>query len=126
MKILLLTTCFATLTLASFSQQPKTYLIDAQHLVQLKNKLKQKDQQAVALVDSLINHAGAFLNMKSVSVVDKAFTPPSGSKHDYMSQAPYFWYDSSKPKGLPYLRRDGERNPEINKITDHRNLDEVS
>jgi hypothetical protein len=35
-----------------------------------------------------------------------------------MSQAPYFWYDSSKPNGRPYMRRDGERNPEIYTITD--------
>src|SRR5207245_3185491 len=26
---------------------------------------------------------------------------------------------------LPYSRRDGERNPEINKITDHRSLDQL-
>jgi hypothetical protein len=26
---------------------------------------------------------------------------------------------------LPYIRRDGERNPEINKITDHRSLDDL-
>ena len=63
--------------------------------------------------------------MKPLSVMDKAFTPVSGSKHDYMSQAPYFWYDSSKPKGLPYLRRDGERNPEINKITDKKYLGDL-
>jgi len=50
--------------------------------------------------------------------MDKQFTPASGNKHDYMSQAPYFWYDSTKPNGLPYLRRDGLRNPEIEKITD--------
>jgi hypothetical protein len=56
--------------------------------------------------------------MKPVSVMDKVITPASGDKHDYMSQAPYFWYDSTKPNGLPYLRRDGVRNPEIYKITD--------
>jgi hypothetical protein len=56
--------------------------------------------------------------MKPVSVMDKTISPPSGNKHDYMSQAPYFWYDSSKPNGLPYMRRDGQRNPEIYKITD--------
>jgi len=54
--------------------------------------------------------------------MDKGFTPVSGSKHDYMSQAPYFWYDSTKPNGLPYMRKDGERNPEINKITDKKYL----
>jgi DNA-binding MarR family transcriptional regulator len=26
--------------------------------------------------------------------------------------APYWWPDSTKPDGLPYVRRDGERNPE--------------
>jgi hypothetical protein len=35
-----------------------------------------------------------------------------------MSQAPYFWFDSTKPNGLPYIRRDGQHNPEIKKITD--------
>jgi hypothetical protein len=45
--------------------------------------------------------------------------PPSGDKHDYMSQAPYFWPDPSKPDGKPYVRKDGQRNPEIRKITDH-------
>jgi hypothetical protein len=58
--------------------------------------------------------------------MDKGTTPVSGSKHDYMSQAPYFWPDSTKPNGLPYINRDGQRNPEIRKITDHDNLAELS
>ena len=70
------------------------------------------------MVDELKKKADDLLNMKLLSVVDKTFTPVSGNKHDYMSQAPYFWYDSSKPNGLPYIRRDGEHNPEIKKITD--------
>lgn len=102
--------------------QPKVFIMDADRLVQLKNKMQQNDKATLQLVDELKKQAGAFLKMKPVSVMDKSFTPVSGSKHDYMSQAPYFWYDSSKPKGLPYLRRDGERNPEINKITDKKNL----
>jgi hypothetical protein len=56
--------------------------------------------------------------MQPVSVMAKQRTPTSGNKHDYMSQAPYFWYDSSKPNGLPYKSLDGQRNPEIYKITD--------
>ena len=42
-----------------------------------------------------------------------------------MSQAPYFWPDPAKPDGLPYIRRDGERNPEINRISDHKSLDQM-
>jgi hypothetical protein len=30
-----------------------------------------------------------------------------------MSLGPYWWPDSTKPNGLPYVRRDGRRNPEI-------------
>jgi hypothetical protein len=41
-----------------------------------------------------------------------------------MSQAPYFWSDPKAPNG-PYIRRDGERNPEIDKITDHRAKDQM-
>ena len=59
------------------------------------------------------------------SIVNKGVTPPSGDKHDYMSQAPYFWPDPKSANGLPYIRRDGERNPEINKITDHHSLDRI-
>src|SRR5690242_21919794 len=59
------------------------------------------------------------------SVTSKAVTPPSGDKHDYMSQAPYFWPDPKSRNGLPYIRRDGERNPEIEKISDHRSLDQL-
>jgi hypothetical protein len=40
-------------------------------------------------------------------------------------QAPYFWPNPATANGLPYVRRDGERNPEINQITDHRSLDQL-
>ena len=75
-------------------------------------------KQVLKGIESGKKKADALLNMKMLSVMDKAFTPVSGNKHDYMSQAPYFWYDSSKPNGLPYIRRDGQHNPEIKKITD--------
>lgn len=52
------------------------------------------------------------------SVMDKKETPPSGDKHDYMSLAPYWWPDPSKPNGQPYIRRDGETNPERYKCPD--------
>lgn len=46
------------------------------------------------------------------SVTYKNLLPPSGSKHDYMSMGPYWWPDPEKEDGLPYIRRDGEVNPE--------------
>jgi hypothetical protein len=100
------------------AQPPKVLIMDANRLADIKKKWQQKDETVVRLTDSLQKQADGYLKMKPVSVMEKEFTPVSGDKHDYMSQAPYFWYDSTKPNGLPYMRKDGVRNPEIYKITD--------
>jgi len=112
---------FITITIAQVGK-PKTLLMDADRLASIKTKYQQKDPATVELIVALRKEADKLLDMKPVSVMDKTISPPSGNKHDYMSQAPYFWYDSSKPNGLPYIRRDGERNPEIYKITDRTNM----
>jgi hypothetical protein len=124
-KIILTPGCFFFCIVICIAQAPNVLLMDANRLVALKKKIQQQDAPTLQLVTALRKQADELLNTKPVSVTDKAFTPPSGDKHDYMSQAPYFWYDSSKPNGLPYMRKDGVRNPEINKITDHRNLGEL-
>ncbi len=100
------------------AQLPKVLIMDAKRLADIKKKWQEKDVAILRLTDSLLKQANGYLKMKPVSVMDKQFTPVSGNKHDYMSQAPYFWYDSTKPNGLPYMRKDGVRNPEIYKITD--------
>jgi len=107
------------------AQLPNTFIMDADRLVELKKKVQEKDNNVLQLIDSLKKQADKFLKMKLVSVMDKQFTPVSGNKHDYMSQAPYFWYDSTKPNGLPYMRKDGVRNPEIYKITDRTYLGDL-
>ena len=43
-------------------------------------------------------------------------TAQSGDKHDYMSLSRYWWPDTSKADGLPYIRKDGISNPEIEKL----------
>jgi len=96
-----------------------------QRLAEYREKYRSGNPAAQQLVAQLRTQADHLLDLPPLSVMDKSTTPPSGSKHDYMSQAPYFWHDSSKPNGLPYIRRDGQRNPEIYKITDHKNLAEL-
>src|SRR5690606_15868424 len=44
-------------------------------------------------------------------VVDERLAP-SGDPHDYTSLGPYWWPNPNTPDGLPYIRRDGDRNPE--------------
>jgi hypothetical protein len=55
------------------------------------------------------------MQCKLQTVTDKIFPAASGDLHDYVSLSPYFWPDPSRPKGLPYVLRDGETNPEANK-----------
>jgi len=117
MKQMLLLAC-TVLSVQLYAQLPAVFIYNPDRLMTIKKNIQQKDKNSVAMLAALLQQADSLLSMKPVSVMDKAFTPESGDKHDYMSQAPYFWYDSSKPNGRPYLRRDGERNPEIYKITD--------
>ena len=124
-KHLLLFVWALIMTTIVTAQLPKVLIMDANRLVELKKKEQEKDNNVLQLIDSLKKQADRFLKMKPVSVMDKQFTPVSGNKHDYMSQAPYFWYDSTKPNGLPYMRKDGVRNPEIYKITDRTYLGDL-
>ena len=90
---------------------PRVFILDAKELPSEPAKLERAAREALT--------SGPF------SVTSKATTPPSGDKHDYMSQAPYFWPNPATKNGLPYIRRDGERNPEIDRLTDHRVLDQM-
>jgi hypothetical protein len=61
---------------------------------------------------ALIKRADRALVAPPRSVTHKTATPPSGSKHDYMSMGPYWWPNPATHNGLPYVQRDGQRNPE--------------
>lgn len=54
------------------------------------------------------------LSVAPISITEKRQTPPSGDKRDYMSQGPYWHPNPDTADGLPYVRRDGELNPEFN------------
>jgi Alginate lyase len=97
-------------------------LLDGTHLAGVRDRLRQGDPTLTRALSAVEADAKTALGLAPLSVMDKAVTPPSGDKHDYMSQAPYWWPDPSRPDGKPYIRRDGERNPEISRITDHDNL----
>jgi hypothetical protein len=104
---------------------PRVFLVDGSKLAETKRRINSGDKTFAAALAKLETDARKAMQQTTVSVVTKAVTPPSGDKHDYLSQAPYFWPNPDKPDGLPYINRDGERNPEINKITDHLTLDQM-
>jgi hypothetical protein len=98
-------------------------LQDEQKLGSFRQLYKGKDKNALLKVDSLIAEANKALQSGPYSVTfEKAKVAPSGDKHDYVSQAPYWWPDSSKPGGKPYIRRDGRINPERNLSKDYGQL----
>lgn len=105
--------------------QPRVFLLDAKGLTETKQRIQKGDKAFDAALAKLEENAKKALTAGPFTVTSKAAPPPSGDKRDYYSQAPYWWADPAKPNGLPYIRRDGERNPEIEKYPDHILMDEM-
>src|SRR3954447_23045086 len=112
MKLLLLLWMYAT------PLPPHTFLVKPAALLNAKQKIEKKDPVMQQALSELIKNADESLQNGPYSVVYKEKTPPSGNKHDYMSVGPYWWPDSSKANGLPYIRKDGQINPERFAIKD--------
>ena len=110
---------------AAQAPPPALLLMPREHLSGFAARAATGDAGSRTALAALEKSARGALEMAPVSVMDKAVVPPSGDKHDYMSQAPYWWPDPTKADGRPYIRRDGERNREIDRITDHGNFDRV-
>ncbi|WP_297970639.1 alginate lyase family protein [uncultured Bacteroides sp.] len=91
---------------------------DKAHLEEVKQSL-QSPFYATAYQELKLE-ADKLLDVQPVSVMLKEKAPASGNKHDYMSLARYFWPDPTKPDGLPYITRDGESNPELDKYDRNR------
>ncbi len=55
--------------------------------------------------------------LSPITVTASTSSRSAGGKHDYFSEADYFWPDPKNPDG-PYIQRDGMSNP--NNFVDHR------
>ena len=101
------------------------FLWNENHLLQVKKSLRLKNSPYAESFKSLQTKAASLLQEDHVSVMDKKHVPASGDKHDYTSLSRYYWPDSSKPDGLPYVFRDGISNPEL-KEYDRESLEMMS
>ena len=106
----------------SEARVPRVFLLDAKRLVQERQLALSHPDQQNEVVKAVRAEADKAMKAGPFSVMQKTITPPSGDKHDYMSWAPYFWPNPDTPNHLPYIRRDGEHNPEIKQIPDHDNM----
>ncbi|HEY7088028.1 MAG TPA: alginate lyase family protein [Tepidisphaeraceae bacterium] len=91
---------------------PVVFQCDGTDLAQTKTRLEAGDKATKGYVKELRSDADKALKLGTFSVITKEPVPPTGDKHDYMSLSPYWWPDPSKPDGKPYIRKDGEFNPE--------------
>ncbi|HTS17642.1 MAG TPA: alginate lyase family protein [Verrucomicrobiae bacterium] len=103
---------------------PRVFEADPHVLADAKAGLAAGHSSLRPALDKLLSEADHALKMKAPSVMDKRRIPPSGDKHDYMSQAPYYWRDTDSPDS-PYVRRDGEHNPEVDVDFDAKGLAHV-
>lgn len=113
-KTALLISLLLLMTLQVWSQS----IWDATHLANVKQSINEPFYATA--FEELKAEADGLLNVAPLSVMMKEKTPASGDKHDYMSQARYYWADPAKPDGLPYINRDGVSNPELRKLDRNR------
>ena len=104
------------------SETPKFFSTDPQTLAASRSALAAGDATLRPALNRLLAEADDKLEQKPPSVMDKIQVPPSGDKHDYLSQAPYFWANPNTTNGLPYVNRDGQLNPEVRNSADAANF----
>jgi hypothetical protein len=105
--------------------KPLVFALNSQALEKNRSRVKANDPAIMVSYKLLLKDAAKALEFAPVSVMEKKNQPPSGDRHDYMSLAPYFWPDPTKPNGLPYIRKDGETNPEVKDYKDKENMPQL-
>jgi hypothetical protein len=73
---------------------------------------KTASKETIAAYQALLKESDKLLTIENQSVMDKGFIPPSNNKHDYLSLSRYWWPDPNKEDGLPWIKKDGQTNPD--------------
>ncbi len=102
------------------STQARTFALSSERLQAQRIYFASPAGQNNPELVKLLLEAEQALQLREASVMDKTSVAASGDKHDYISLGPYWWPDPEKPNGLPYIRKDGNVNPESRSGTDER------
>lgn len=92
---------------------PRIYQSDPQAMAANRQRVRANDPAFAKAISSLKREADQAMNGGPWSVTQKKHASLTGDPHDYISLAPYFWPNPDTKDGLPYVRHDGRRNPEI-------------
>lgn len=99
------------LAAAAADETPRLCNFDAKELAQRRG-----DSNAVKRARS---DGDKVLKKPLVNLVEnKKHLAASGDAHDFVSLSTYYWPDPAKSNGLPYIRKDGVRNPELDEYDD--------
>jgi len=115
------------ISVGSYAAEASPYVLDNKDLSMSLEQIRAGNPLFIKAESALIKKANTALNQPLLSVMDKTLLAASGDKHDYYSFPPYWWPDPTKKDGLPYIRKDGETNPDANSdATDKKRLVKMS
>ena len=105
-----------TVCLAICSAHAGGILIDLEDRERVLERLEAGDERLEAARDALVRAAEAAMLVPVRPITEGKQggrrTAPSGDPRDYVSLSPYWWPDPDTDDGTPYIRHDGEVNPE--------------
>ncbi|HOX39433.1 MAG TPA: alginate lyase family protein [Candidatus Brocadiia bacterium] len=93
---------------------PKVFILNPDQLVLAREMARKGDKAILPAFKQLVSHAQSVMDKGPFTVTKKPFDPPSKDRHDYMSLSIYWW--PNPVTKIPYIRRDGEVNPEVEKF----------
>ena len=87
-------------------------LHSADDLAHVARLIEQQDASVAGAAALLKKRADALLASSLIRITDKQLVAPTGDPRDYCSIGTYWWPNPETSDGLPYIRRDGQVNPE--------------
>ncbi|MGL1861658.1 MAG: alginate lyase family protein [Pseudodesulfovibrio sp.] len=106
---------------------PDTIIFDPEVLVETKRRVLERDPTVMPAFKKLVEQAELAMKAPAETVIFKSGPPSSGDIHDYRSLAPYYWPNPDSYNEMPFIRRDGERNPAVDSAKyDHARMQRMS
>ncbi len=78
---------------------------------QKKGELTIKQKATLTLKQQVLDEAAWAMTQKPITITAETSPRSAGGKHDFFSEADYFWPNPANPDG-PYINKDGQSNPD--------------
>jgi hypothetical protein len=111
-KVFAALAAFVVFTTLVCAQESRVFSVPPGAPGKARGRIATGDGTLKPALGKLVADAERALKQKPLSVTEKPRTWPGVDKKDYFSTAPYFWPNPDTKDGLPYVRKDGFRNPE--------------